>query len=193
MGTSLPIPISSLHRNQSYKSGSITDPFSVPFQNKNIDNRDRHAYLQFIDRNSELELAVSKIWALKFNEAFEILCEKTRNMILPRFALHMVEVHICQGILYDSITHLQLAQQCIQKAHHVCQKMLTITEPHTIAQALSENPSFESILDISSNSAQDASSHLSNYESNEMLNDPEILFWKLWRLECNCCLIVNRI
>jgi hypothetical protein len=95
-----------------------------------MDVRNSDVYVQFLQRQTELESAISKTWAQDYAEAEAEFKTKMRHMLLPRFALHQAEVYISQALFYDSHSNFDSAQDIVQKAHSVCQRMMNIREPH---------------------------------------------------------------
>jgi hypothetical protein len=160
---------------------SIPDQFVANIK----DRRDLHVYLQFTTRDSELLLAISKTWQPNYKGAEDIFECQGRNMYLPRFAIHYAEIFISKAILNDFMVHSREAQECVRKAYLVCEKMIHISEPHLIAQALSDKPSFDTFSPVMTQPGMNLG------DDSELLNDPDILFWKFWQLDCKSCVIVN--
>ncbi|KAJ3312685.1 hypothetical protein HDV04_002829 [Boothiomyces sp. JEL0838] len=104
MGTSAPITIAV----QSFRKTSSIDNLSVPRtfplekinESAHLEHQDTYRY--YLKRHAELATAIKYIQSQNANEATKLLTSHSRHLILPRFALQLIEAIAL--VLSDSVT-----------------------------------------------------------------------------------------
>ncbi|KAJ3270755.1 hypothetical protein HDV01_007447 [Terramyces sp. JEL0728] len=179
MGTSAPITIATPSFRKKSSMDNLSVPRTFPLEKINesghIEHQDTYRY--YLKRHAELATAIKLVQAQNAHEAIRILTSHSRHLILPRFALQMIEVDIfCPDVL-DSPIIIHSTFNKLNTCKSVTQSLL-----NAIALVLSDSVTLDMHKLASHNiSPKDSSEDIVN-------DDPEALFIKYWFLDLECCL-----
>ncbi|KAJ3320555.1 hypothetical protein HDV06_005178 [Boothiomyces sp. JEL0866] len=184
MGTSAPITIAvqSFRKTSSIENLSVSRTFPLEKINESAHLEHQDTYRFYLKRHAELATAIKLIQSQNSVEATKLLTNHSRHLILPRFALQMIELDLFCPEVLDAPMIIHSTFNKLNACKSIAQNLLNVKDSQAIALVLSDSVT----LDLH----KLASHNLSPKGSPEDLpdEDPETLFIKYWFLDLECCL-----
>ncbi|KAL5033942.1 hypothetical protein BDV3_003569 [Batrachochytrium dendrobatidis] len=155
---------------------------------------EQDTFENFIIRRKEFNEACNQLWTNHFEGVLDIAKSQSRDKVLSRFSLLIVFTRFLQHISVGSHQTKDELYRSLNSAMSVCLKMLDISDTQYISVALSSFPSISLNSRMptfgSTHSKSSSTAWLDHGVATSTSLRQETLFWKLWKLDIECCLVL---
>ncbi|KAI8913465.1 hypothetical protein EDD86DRAFT_245104 [Gorgonomyces haynaldii] len=134
---------------------------SLPFRTRQL--RNNEMYDHFLEKAQELERALEYTWQSRFGQALNLFEHRQRHLNLPQYSVHYL--FLAQALLSEPVQNHEKLSEAVKRGTQIVSQLLQ-----------------DQAFDLQSQQYQDT------LEAD--LNDPEILFLKYWRMDCELTLSI---
>ena len=171
-------------------SYSIDNLKSALLQKINSYDKFEFGFQALSDRQTRLEEASLLLWQDEFDKAIEIVEQDKKHEILPRFSLFALQVRVIQFVKYKTPESLEQLRKAITNVHSTSLRLSNLSDNELVKLFLSKQPTPPHNSDFGPHSSAVLDSEppfLVETDANHVLQDPERILWKLFRLTNDCC------